>query len=124
MAKLSIYSQKINEVQLKNLKMYPFVFFDGVKAARIDYDFSNNTVWDTEEDAKNENIAYKAGPIDTSHFRVSYYLTIDETCENISMDKRFEAIEASVRNLFWKDVKVQVYLNDALKFESKTNVGK
>lgn len=124
MAKLSIYSNKISEIQEKNLKMYPFVFFDGVKSVRIDYDFSNHVTWETEENSKTENIAYQANEIDTSHFRVSYFLTIDETYENISIDKRFDAIEASVRNLFWKDVKIQVYLNDTLKFESKPNVRK
>jgi len=118
MAKLSLASNRISEVQEKNLKMYPLIFFDGVKKAEIDYDFTNNQTVETEEDRKNLEIKYKFNKLDTKHFRVSYYLTVDES-PNEMIEKRFKALEDSVRNLFWKETKVEVFINGSKKYESK-----
>lgn len=118
MAKLSLASNRISEVQEKNLKMYPLVFFNGVQKAEIDYDFTNNQTVETEEDAKNLEIKYKFNKLDTKHFRVSYYLTVDDS-QNEMIEKRFKALEDSVRNLFWKETKVQVFINGSMKYESK-----
>src|SRR6185312_6928996 len=82
MAKLSLLSNKINEIQEKNLKMYALAFFEGVISARIDYDFSNIALVDTEEDKKSLSLNYKFKNADTSHFRVSYFLNIDLSKEN------------------------------------------
>lgn len=118
MAKLSMLANKITEVQEKNLKLYPFVFFEGVKSARIDYDLSNNMDVDTTEDQKNANIGYKVKKPETKHLRISYYLELDEG-QNSNLDKRFGAIEGSVRNLFWNQIAVEVYFNNELKYKSK-----
>lgn len=124
MAKLSLASNRISEVQEKNLKMYPLIFFDSVKKAEIDYDFTNNQTVETEEDRKNLEIKYKFNKLDTKHFRVSYYLTVEDTltgftAQNEHMDKRFKALEDSVRNLFWKETKVEVFINGVKQYESK-----
>lgn len=119
MARLSLLSNKINEIQEKNLKIYGFAFFYGVSEAKIDYDFSNKALVDTEEDKKNFELKYKLGELDTSHFRISYYLTIDEKTENSHLDKRFSALEQAVRHLFWKGIRVEVFFNDKKVFESK-----
>lgn len=124
MAKLSLASNRISEVQEKNLKMYPLIFFNGVQKAEIDYDFTNNQTVETEEDRKNLEIKYKFNKLDTKHFRVSYYLTAEDTltgftAHNEHMDKRFKALEDSVRNLFWKETKVEVFINGSKEYESK-----
>lgn len=118
-AKLALASNRISDVQEKNLKMYPLIFFNEVKKATIDYDFTNDQTVDTEEDKKKLEIKYKFKKLYTGHFRVSYFLELDEKANEVNLDKRFIAIEGAVRNLFWNETKVQVYLNGTLKFESK-----
>lgn len=119
MAKLSLLTNKINEIQEKNLKVYGFIFFEGVREAKIDYDFSHKALVDTEEDSKKVEISYKFNKVDTSHFRISYNLTIDDQVVQSHIEKRFDGITKAVRALFWKDVKVQVAFNDKLVFESE-----
>jgi hypothetical protein len=129
MAKLSLMSNTINPIQEKNLKMFPFVFFNDLEKVKIDYDFTNNQMVDseeivnTEEDVKKGKekleIKYKFSPMDTRHFRVSYHLTLKENHDNAALDKRFSALEQSVRNLFWKETKIEVFLNGTLAYESK-----
>lgn len=118
MARLSLMHNKINPIQEKNLKMYPFVFFEGVTTVKIDYDLSCNNPVEVEEDPQKTNISYKFQQLRTKHFRVTYYLELDES-KNDKLDKRFEAIETSVRNLFWKETSVQVYFNGKLVFGDK-----
>jgi hypothetical protein len=104
MAQLSVFSHRISEIQEKNLKMFPFVFFMGVKSVSIDYDLGHGI----NEDVKEVN--HKS--------QVSYYLNIGDE-ENTFIEKRFSALEIAVRELFWKDVKIEVYFNGAKKYESK-----
>lgn len=119
MAKLSLLTNKLNPIQEKNLKMFPLVFFNGVKSAKMDFDLSNTQMGvDTEEDQKNIDLKYKFKKADTSHLRVSYYLEIDENADNGYVNKRYEAIENSVRNLLWKEIKIQVFINNKLTYES------
>lgn len=129
MAKMSLMSNKINPIQEKNLKMFPFVFFDGVKEAKIEYDFTNNNTVETEEVVNTEEdvkkgkdkleIKYKFHKVDTRHFCVSYSLSIDLSADNFSIDKRYSALENAVRNLFWTETRVRITVNDELKYESK-----
>jgi len=119
MAKLSLLSNKISPIQEKNLKIFPFIFFDGVQSVKIDYDFSNNQTVETEEDIKNLEISYKINQLETKHFRVTYYLTIDQEPDSLLINNRFFALENSVRNLFWKETKVEVFINNELKYQSR-----
>lgn len=119
MARLSLLTNKLNDIQIKNLEMYPFVFFNGVSAIKIDYNFHNNIDVSSTEDKEAVTIDYNIQKPETSHFRISYYLTIDESIDNINIDKRFETIENSVRNILWKQISVEVYFNNVLKFKSK-----
>ena len=97
MAQLAILSGRISEVHEKNLKMYPFIFFEGVDTCTIDYDLSR----------EGESL---------KHW-IAYHLTLDmEANKGISMDKRFSAIEQAIRTLLWNDIEVQVHLNGK-KFE-------
>lgn len=105
MAQLSLLANRISETQELNLKNFPFVFFESVSGVRIDYDLSHTV----NEEAKELCHA--------SH--VTYKLELDEKYNTQFLDKRFSAIETSVRTLFWKDIKVMVYFNDKLVYESK-----
>lgn len=103
MAQLTALSGRISSIQIHNLKMFPLVFFDAVETVKIDYDLAPmKTVED--EPVKNNLL-------------VAYYLTLDET-KNQDLDKRFMALEQSVRNLFWTDTKVEIYFNDQIKYKS------
>lgn len=119
MAKLTLLTNKLNPIQEKNLKMYPLVFFNGIKSAKMDFDLSNDQMVDSEENKKDIELTYQFRKADTSHLRVSYHLEIDETADNNHLDKRFEAIEKSVRNLLFTEIKVQVFINSKLTFESR-----
>lgn len=105
MAKLSVLSNKINPIQEKNMKMFPLVFFNGVKSVTIDYDLSyKKTVDDEPVSAKPS---------------VSYSIDLDETQANDFLDRRFEALETSIRNLFFKDTSIEVYFNGKIVYKSK-----
>lgn len=119
MAKLSLLTNKLNPIQEKNLKMYPLVFFNGVKNAKIEFNLSNDQMVDSIEEKKDLEITYQFNKAQTEHLRVSYYLDIDENVDNSYIEKRYEAIEKSVRNLLWIDIKVKVYINGNLTYESK-----
>lgn len=107
MAKATILTGKINPVQRKNLEMYPFVFFNGVSTASIDYDLSSR--------ANGESDFSKV----VANSYVKYRLSVKNNEENSNMEKRFQAIENAVRYLFWKDVKVQILINDKTVYESQ-----
>lgn len=112
MAKLVLMSGKISEMHEKNMKMYPFVYFEGVKEVKIDYDLSHRA--DALVDNKN-NLTVNS-PIRNNV--VTYYIILDEAAQT-SLDKRFSALEASIRTLFWNDVMVEVFFNDSIKYKSK-----
>ena len=103
MAQLSLLANRISEIQEKNLKSFPFIFFNGVKSVKIDYDLSKPL---TVKDSTGQH--------------VTYLLELEEK-ENDHLEKRFEAIENSTRMLFWSDLKVRVFFKDKLVYESKKN---
>ena len=109
MAQLTVFSNRISEQQEKNLKMWPFVYFENVMTVNVDYDLGHGV--NDEKKEINHNS------------KVSYHLLMSDGYEEANkeqLDKRFLAIETSVRQLFWKDVRVQVFFNRKLAYESKT----
>jgi hypothetical protein len=105
MAQLSILSNRISTIQEKNLKMFPFVFFEGLDSVRIEYDLGHGV------DEKTNNVLHKS--------LISYYLTLDETANHLNKEHRFLAIERAVRELFWKDIFVEVYWNNSKVYGSE-----
>jgi len=95
LAKLSILSNRISEIHEKNLKAYPFIFFNGVKEAAIDYEL--------ERGQKNH---------------VKFVLTLKDGQETPSLEKRLSALDQSVKNLFWKEVSTSVIMNGKKVFDS------
>jgi hypothetical protein len=112
MARLTALSNRISEVQEKNLKLYPLVFFNKVLEVKVNYDLTSKA--DILEDSTTDKIIINAPS--KNHF-VAYHLVLDES-ENQDLDKRFLALEKSVRNLFWNDVSVEVYFNGQIKYKS------
>lgn len=105
MAQLTLLSNRISEIQENNLKKFPFVFFEKVGEAQIEYDLGHGT----NETAREIN--HKSS--------VTYHLMLDKQSNDNFLNKRFAALENGVRSLFWKDVKVSVYFNGQLMYESK-----
>ncbi len=112
MARLTALSGRISDVQERNLKMFPLVFFNEVLECKVDYDLSHKS--DVIEDELNDKLIINAP---TRNAYVAYYLTLDET-KNSDLDKRYIALEKSVRTLFWNDVVVEVYFNGQIKYKS------
>lgn len=104
MSNLTILANRMNEVQEANLKRYPFVFFNGVKVAKIDYDLSK-----VDDD----------GLMNHGDHYIAYHLEIDEKAVNAELDKRFFCISEATRVLFWNDLKVRVFINNKLAYETK-----
>jgi hypothetical protein len=124
MAKLVHLSGRISEFHEKNLKNYALIFFDGVKEAAIEYDFSHRPSNDgPKETPKSPDEFYKeigrAAMSMKSDAFVAYRLKIQEGIDQTHLDKRFDALEKSVRSLFWKDVVIKVYFNEKIVYESK-----
>ena len=113
MAKLVLVAGKISDVHVKNLQMYPLIYFDGVKEAKIDYDLSHKA--DALVD-KDNNLTINAP---YRHNVVTYYLTLFPGAKNDNLDKRFAALEASIRTLFWKDVILEVFMDEKIVYKSK-----
>jgi hypothetical protein len=122
MARLSILENKLNDVQLKNLRMFPLVFFNGVTEAKINYDFSvdkPSVHYEIENKANSDELGIKYNfDRPTVKSMVEYNLTIDESQDNSHLENRFLAIQNAVRHLFWKEVRVTVLFNDRKVYES------
>ena len=113
MAKLTIMSNQISEIQLKNMKMYPFVFFEGVKSVTLDFNLQR--VDDVLVD-KLQNLTLNK-PINASY--VKYSLVIDESVAQPNIERRYAALESSIRSLFWKNITVEIQFNDKTVYVSK-----
>lgn len=104
MAKLTVLANRMNEIQEKNLKAYPFIFFNDVKEVKIDFNLSK----------VDDN-----GLMNHDDHHISYHLELNEESNKDHSEKRFKAIEQAVRALFWNDLKVRVFFNGKPVFESK-----
>jgi len=112
MARLTALSNRISEVQIKNLQMFPLVFFDGVTECKIDYDLGHKA--DVLEDPEGKIVIN--APVRNNY--IAYYLVIDKS-KQADLDKRYQALEQAVRTLFWNDVAVEVYFNGNIKYKSR-----
>ena len=118
MARLTMLSNKLNDVQLTNLKMYPFIYFENIMQVTVDYDLSNQMSMNTEENSKDVEIDYTISG-STNHLHVSYYLEFQKGMKQAHLENRYAALEQSVRGLLWKDVVVKIYFEGVIVYESK-----
>jgi hypothetical protein len=101
MAGLTILSGKINQIQERNLKMLPLIAFEEVEKATIDYDFARPVQIDE----------------DVVHYsRVKFDLSLKDEQDNVN--KRFQFLEAAVRDLFWKEIIIEVRFNGKSVYQS------
>jgi hypothetical protein len=117
MAKLAMISNRISDVQEKNLKLYPFVFFDGLKKAEIHYDLSVNHDVDATEKPAELDIAYKLQKPETKHLKIVYKLSVKRGIKLTHKEKRFAALKQAVRDLLWSGILVQIYINNKLVYK-------
>jgi len=119
MAKFAISTNQISEVHVKNLKLWPFIFFNGVKSVKLDYDLTTNSRVTSDTDEKTGNVEYRFDDPDTKNFHISYDLEIDESQDNSNLEKRFDALEKSVYTLFWAGIPVEVAFNGKRVYQTK-----
>lgn len=100
-ARLTLISNRVSEKQIKNLKAYPFIFFNDVTDVALDYDFSRTPA---------EIAVDIPGVAVTMRGRVEYKISASVAPDLI--EKRTQALADAVRILFWKDTLVSIYLND------------
>jgi hypothetical protein len=79
------------------MKRFPFIVFNGLKTVSMDYVIGTSK--------ENESL-------------IKYTLSLDLE-QNDQLDKRFKALESYLRNLFWKEVKLEVVLDGETKFKSE-----
>jgi hypothetical protein len=95
--KLIILSGQLSEIHIKNIKMFPFIFFDGVQSAEVTFDL---------DIAKERDGAMS----------VCYRLKFKKGFSKIdNLQQRCQALENAVKNLLWKEVDVAIYKNKSKK---------
>jgi len=103
MSHMTIFFNKVSSAQVKSIEMFPFIYFDGVNSVELDYDLE--TVTPDKGPSSNKSI-------------VRYDLFMDPMVKNNNMEYRFKTLEKSIRDIFWKEVNIHVYINDELKYKS------
>lgn len=91
MARLTMLSNRLNEIQEKNLRMYPYVFFDHVKTVTITFD-----------------LECRPDSVDKRETFVKYQIQVDPTKPMDNKENRIKALVQATRNLFWTDLKVEI----------------
>lgn len=87
-----ILTGRLPEVHIKNLKTYPFIYFDQLKAAEVTWDINVDNVT-------------------TEPSTVHYKLTFEEGFTPDFLKERANGISNAVKTLMWKEVKVDLSLN-------------
>lgn len=111
MASLTILSGKISDLHEKNLKLYPYIYFEKVSSVEIEYDLSHHH--NIQEDHENNKIVLNKPIVNQL---ISYYLILDESA-NDNLENRYLALAKSVKTLLWKDIKVEIYFNRQIKYK-------
>ena len=93
--RLMVLSGKFSDFQIKNLEMYPQIVFDGIKEMTIDYDVSTK-----------KGSGY-----------VHYTIKMGKKPDDI--EQRVKDIEAWVKTLLFKEIKVEVKVTCGRKSTSK-----
>lgn len=80
---------RVSEVHVKNMKSFPWMFFNDITEVQLDYNIG----------VKREDISW-----------ISYNILTSK--DNDQLSKRYSALEAAVRALFWKEMEVRLSLNN------------
>ncbi len=98
LTKLMLFFGRIPETHLESLKSFPFIFFNELKEANLEYDVQTTD---------------KGKP---TAFSYNLILNVDA---NDHLDKRYKALEDAVRKLFWKEVLIEIKLNGKEGYKSE-----
>lgn len=93
-----LFLGRVPETHIKNLQSFPYIYFNDVKEAKLDYSVSTTD--------KTELTEFK------------YDLTLDLST-NDQLDKRYKALVAAVRALFWKEASIQISINGKGAYKSE-----
>ena len=103
MAQISMVTGRISTIQEKNLKLYPFIFFDGVLEVEISYDLSPIKSAENGSDL-----------VATKSF-VTFDIKTDRR-EIQDLDRRCTAIDRAVATLLWSGIIVEVVIDGDRKY--------
>ena len=92
---LMMFFGRVPEIHVKNLQSAPFIYFDGVKEAKLDYDL----------DTKSKN------------WFVKYDLTLEKEADYLK--DRIQGLETAIRLLFWKEVKLILLMDGKEVYKSE-----
>lgn len=96
LTKMALFSGRLSEVHLENLRRFPFIFFNGLKQAKLEHDIHTTKEFPST---------------------ISYDLTIEG--ENDQLEKRYSALESAVRSIFWKEMVVKISIDNVEVFKSE-----
>jgi len=98
LTRLVMFSGRISEVHLDNLRSFPWIFFNKLTEAKLEYDVQTTDL------------------TKTTTFCYELKLPIEA---NDHLDKRYRALESAIRSLFWKEAVVQVKINGEEVYKSE-----
>lgn len=98
LTKLMVFFGRVPETHIKALKEYPWIFFNDLSEAKLDYSIET-----TDK---------------TKVTTFSYDLTVSLE-NNDHLNKRYKALESAIRALFWKDVLVEIKINGQEVYKSE-----
>lgn len=98
LTKLMLFFGRVPETHLESLKSYPWIFFNGLTEAKLDYSVATKT-----EDGE-------------TVFSYDLFLNLEA---NDQLDKRYKGLETAIRALFWKEAKVKIKINDKEVYKSE-----
>lgn len=96
--RLVLFTGRVSSVHLKNLQNFPFMLFNDLKEAKLDY------------------VIQTTDKVSPTVF--SYDLALNLASNN-HLDKRYAELESAVRKLFWKEVKIEVKINGEEVYKSE-----
>lgn len=99
LTKLMLFFGRIPETHIKSLESYPFIYFNDLKEAKLDYSIAT-------KDKNGETI-------------FSYALSLNLE-SNDHLDKRYKALEMAARSLFWKEAKIKININGQEVYKSES----
>ncbi len=91
----AIFSKRLTDVHAHNLKMYPYICFDGVQEVEIDYD-----------------LKFDRSPTDEAPPYIKYNIHFKEGAKTLDQEevkKRVKYLQDAVAVLLWKEIEVSVY---------------
>lgn len=98
LTKLMLFFGRIPEPIVKAMQSFPFIFFNDLKEAKLDYSVATK---------KEEG---------STLFKYDLSLPLES---NESMDKRCKALEQAIRSQFWADAKVKITVNEKEVYKSE-----